>query len=66
VRPGAAGASDESPEHANFTPESLAGGFVRMVLTVPHPDAMCAQALAAGAREIVPVKEALHEFQTEA
>jgi PhnB protein len=49
--------ADESPEHANFSPESLGGGSVRMVLTVPDPDAMCARALAAGAREIVPVKE---------
>ena len=49
--------SDESPEHGNFSPESLGGGSVRMILTVPDPDAMCARAVAAGAREIVPVKE---------
>lgn len=49
--------SDESPEHANFSPESLGGGTVRMILTVPDPDAMFARALAAGARSIVPVKE---------
>jgi PhnB protein len=49
--------ADESPEHANFSPESLGGGSVRMILTVPDPDAMVARALAAGAREIVPVKE---------
>src|SRR5258708_39585219 len=41
--------SDESPEHGNFSPESLGGGSVRMVLTVPDPDAMFAQAVAAGA-----------------
>src|SRR5438552_17047756 len=45
--------ADESPEHANFSPESLGGGTVRMVLTVPDPDAMFAQAVAAGAREVV-------------
>jgi PhnB protein len=50
--------SDESPEHGNFSPESLGGGTVRMVLTVPDPDAMFAQALAAGAREVVQVQEA--------
>jgi PhnB protein len=49
--------ADESPAHGNFSPESLGGGSVRMILTVPDPDAVFAQALAAGAREIVPVKE---------
>jgi PhnB protein len=49
--------SDESPEHGNFSPESLGGGTVRMILTVPDPDAMFAKALAAGAREVVAVKE---------
>ena len=50
--------ADESPEHGNFSPESLGGGTVRMILTVPDPDAMVAKALAAGAREIVAVGEA--------
>lgn len=49
--------SDESPEHGNFSPESLNGGTVRMILTVPDPDAMYAKAVVAGAREVVPVKE---------
>jgi PhnB protein len=49
--------SDESPEHGNFSPESLGGGSVRMVLTVPDPDAMFAQAVAAGAREVHAVSE---------
>lgn len=49
--------ADESPEHLNFSPESLGGGTVRMVLIVPDPDAMYAQAVAAGAAEVVPVKE---------
>src|SRR5919204_992881 len=49
--------ADESPEHANFSPESLGGGTVRMILTVADPDAMFAKALTAGAREIVPVRE---------
>jgi PhnB protein len=50
--------SDESPEHGNFSPESLGGGSVRLILTVPDPDAMVAQALVAGAREVVAVAEA--------
>jgi PhnB protein len=49
--------SDESPAHRNFSPESLGGGTARMILTVADPDAAVARAVAAGAREIVPVKE---------
>jgi len=49
--------SDESPEHGNYSPESLGGGTVRMILTVPDPDAMFARAVAAGAREVTPVEE---------
>ncbi len=49
--------SDESPEHKNFSPETLGGGSVRMVLSVPDPDAMFAHAVRAGARVVVPVKE---------
>ncbi len=50
--------ADESPEHQNFSPESLGGGSVRMILTVPDPDATFAKALAAGARQVVAVAEA--------
>lgn len=48
---------DESPEHGNFSPESLNGGSVRIILTVPDPDAVFARALAAGATEVFPVGE---------
>src|SRR2546428_8063631 len=50
--------ADESPEHHNFSPESLGGGSVRMVLTVPDPDAIFAKALAAGAREGTALQDA--------
>ena len=50
--------SDESPEHGNFSPESLGGGSARMILTVADPDTVFAQALAAGARAVVAVEEA--------
>jgi PhnB protein len=50
--------SDESPEHGNFSPQSLGGGTVRMILTVPDPDAVFARALAAGAGSVVAVEEA--------
>jgi PhnB protein len=49
--------SDESPEHGNFSPESLGGGSVRMILTVADPDAVFAQALTAGASQVFPVGE---------
>src|SRR2546422_3694318 len=49
--------SDESPEHGNFSPESLGGASARMILTVPDPDAMFAKALAAGARAVLAVEE---------
>jgi PhnB protein len=50
--------ADESPEHANFSPESLGGGTVRMILTVPDPDAAFARALSAGARQVTAVEDA--------
>ena len=49
--------SDESPAHGNFSPETLNGGSVRMILTVPDPDAAFARAVAAGAREVCAVTE---------
>ena len=49
---------DESPAHGNYSPESLGGGTVRMILTVPDPDAMFARAIGAGAREIAAMKNA--------
>src|SRR6267154_2395332 len=48
--------ADESPAHGNLSPETLGGGTVRMILTVADPDASFARALAAGAREVVAVK----------
>ncbi len=47
--------SDESPEHLNFSPESLGGGTVRMVMIVDEPDAAFARAVAAGATVVHPV-----------
>jgi PhnB protein len=48
---------DESPEHKNFSPETLGGGTVRMVLTVRDPDAVFARAVKAGATEVHAVGE---------
>ena len=49
--------ADESPEHQNFSPESLGGGTVRLVLIVDDPDATFARALAAGAQTVWPVAD---------
>ena len=49
--------SDESPEHGNFSPQSLDGSTVRIILTVADPDAVFARALAAGASQVFPVTE---------
>jgi PhnB protein len=49
--------ADESPEHQNFSPETLGGATARMVLVVADPQAVFAQAIAAGAKEVWPVRE---------
>lgn len=47
--------ADESPAHENFSPETLGGGTVRMLLIVEDPDATIERALAAGATLVRPV-----------
>jgi PhnB protein len=47
--------ADESPKHSNFSPESLGGSTVRMVLTVEDPDAAFERAVGAGATVVWPV-----------
>ena len=49
--------SDESPEHFNFSPETINGSTVRIILTVKDPNAVFARAIAAGAKEIYPVTD---------
>jgi PhnB protein len=49
--------ADESPEHSNFSPESLGGGTVRMVMTVENPDGAFDRAVAAGATVVHPVSD---------
>jgi PhnB protein len=49
--------ADESPAHANFSPETLNGGTVRMILTVADPDAVFDRAVAAGATVVTPMKD---------
>ena len=40
--------ADESPEHQNFSPETLGGGTVRMVMIVSDPDRAFDRAVGAG------------------
>ncbi|AXC12505.1 Glyoxalase family protein [Acidisarcina polymorpha] len=49
--------SEETSEEGNSTPGSPNGGSARMILTVADPDAVFAQARAAGATEVYPVGE---------
>ena len=49
--------ADESPEHENYSPETLGGGTVKMLLVVEDPDAMIVSAVAAGAREVSPAAD---------
>jgi PhnB protein len=49
--------ADESPEHQNFSPESLGGSTTRLLLIVEDPPAVLRQAVAAGATQVRPVAE---------
>ena len=49
--------ADESPAHANHSPESLGGATTRMLLVVDDPRAMVQRAVAAGATPVRPVIE---------
>ena len=49
--------ADESPEHHNFSPESVGGGTVRLILIVSDPDGAFTRAVAAGATVVSAVAE---------
>lgn len=49
--------ADEAPSYQNFSPESLSGSTVRMVLVVPDPDAVFRRALDAGAQAVSAVED---------
>lgn len=44
--------ADESPEHQNFSPETLKGGTVRMIMRIEDPDSAFDKAVEAGATVI--------------
>jgi PhnB protein len=49
--------AEESPAHQNFSPESLGGCSVRMLLIVEDPELICRQAVACGATLVAPVDD---------
>ena len=49
--------ADESPENLNFSPESLGGASVRMIMIVSDPDGVFTRAVAAGAAVVWPVND---------
>jgi PhnB protein len=49
--------AEESKPHLNFSPQSLGGCSVRMLLIVEDPYAMQRQAISGGATEVLPVSE---------
>jgi PhnB protein len=49
--------ADESPPHRNFSPESLGGSTVRLLLVVDDPRAVVERAVGLGATEVAPVAE---------
>jgi PhnB protein len=49
--------ADEAPSYGNFSPESLGGSTVRMILTVDDPDALFARAVRAGATVVDAVSD---------
>jgi PhnB protein len=49
--------SDESPPNGNFSPESLGGSTVRLLLIVEDPRSVVERAVVLGSREVAPVDE---------
>lgn len=49
--------SDESPEHGNFSPQTLGGSTSRMLIVVDDPDAAFERAVAAGGKVVYPMTD---------
>jgi PhnB protein len=49
--------ADESPGNGTFSPETVGGGTVRLLLVVDDPYAVLERAIALGARAVAPVHE---------
>ena len=44
--------ADESPEHGNFSPETLGGGTVKLLLVADDPQAVIDRGVGLGARQV--------------
>jgi PhnB protein len=55
--------ADESPANPNFSPESLDGGSVRMIMIADDPDAALQRAMEAGATVVWPVENQPHGWR---
>jgi PhnB protein len=49
--------ADESPEHGNYSPQTLGGSTVRIIIIVNNPDHVFDRAVKAGAKEVWPVAD---------
>lgn len=49
--------ADESPEHLNFSPETLGGATTRIVMVVEDPDGMFDRGIKAGGKAVWPVED---------
>ena len=49
--------ADESPEHQNFSPETLSGATARLLLVTDDPDALFDRAVIAGGKVVWPVAD---------
>jgi PhnB protein len=54
--------SDESPEHLNFSPDTVGGSTTKLLLIVDDPDATISRAVAAGATLVRPAED-LHGWR---
>jgi PhnB protein len=48
--------ADESPQHYNFSPDTLTGSTMRMIVVVDNPDELFSGVVAAGAQVLWPVE----------
>ena len=55
--------ADESPKHLNFSPETLGGGTVRLVMVVDDPDGAFERAVAAGATVVRSVADEPYQWR---
>ena len=55
--------SEESPEHRNYSPESVGGATAIITLNVEDADAMWNQAIAAGGKQIFPLQDQFYGFR---